>query len=104
MELVHNNEHYYPECHVYSDDKYDYAIVNGESLTRYYGPNGGDYESICLHSFYAARQLLEKEKWLLKLLLKDKGKLYKHHKDLIQRIIEDDYYIRVLETIIECKG
>ena len=103
MELVHNNEHYYPECHVFSDEEYDYAIVNGESITRYYGPNGGDYESIPLHTLADIKWVLATSPWIMEVLAKDRCKLYKHHQELIDRLASQDRHIQLLQTILECK-
>jgi len=93
LNLVHNNEDYNPHCHVWSDDKYDYAIVNGESITRYYGPNGGDYESFPLHLFQTVNDLLDRPgyEWVHQTLVKDlEGpKLYKYSKELAIKIARE---------------
>ena len=91
MLLVHNNEDMSEGVHVYSDDKYDYCIVNGESLTRYYGPNGGDYESCPLHMLHGAWHILSKNPWMTALLLTDATttKLYKYHDRLSKRLREE---------------
>ena len=92
MELLHNNEDYYPECHVFSDKKYDYAIVNGESITRYYGSEPGQYESYPIHMLQGARQILENNPWILRVLSKDEAnqRLYKYYDRLVQQLEKSD--------------
>ena len=102
-ELTHNNEDYYSECHVYSDKKYDYAIVNGESITRYYGSEPGQYESYPIHTLMDARGLLERNQWISRVLSVDSvtdKPLYKNYDRLIERLKKSDY---ILNDIIDSK-
>ena len=81
------------DTYVYSDREYDYCIVNGESLTRYYGSIGGEYESIPLHKLASIQWLLNqpKTKWIRTLLSIDRRttKLYKYKDLLISRMVDE---------------
>lgn len=93
MKLVHNNEHMDPSTYVYSDHQYDYCIINGESITRYHGSIGGQYESIPLHKIASIQWLLNqpRTKWIRTLLTIDRRttKLYKYQDLLISRIVDE---------------
>ena len=100
MQLTHNNKDYYPDCHVYSDELYDYAIVNGESITRYYGSEPGEYESYPIHMLVNPKAIMEQQPWIMEVILADTGRLYKHHKELIDKIIKFDEDINILKRCL----
>jgi hypothetical protein len=87
MEPVINNEDMDINTFVYSDGEYDYCIVNGKSVTKYYGRERGQYESYCLHILQSPQGLLENNEWvdLLNIDYRTK-KLYKYHKELFEAI------------------
>ena len=79
-----NNEHMNPNTFVWTDGVYDYCIVNGESVTKYYGEVGGEYESYPLHHFMDIRYL---PNWVISTI--DKGwEIYKHKAELKTQIDE----------------
>lgn len=91
MKLVHNNEHYYEDCHVFSDKEYDYSIVNGESISRYYGSKGGQYESCPVHTLVGSVYILINNPYILKVLAVDAytTRHYKHYSKLIESAKKD---------------
>ena len=77
-----NNEHMNPETFVWTDGKFDYCIVNGESVTKYYGEIGGEYESYPLHKFVSVSGM---PNWVIKTL--DKGwEMYEHKERLLEML------------------
>lgn len=93
-EPVVKNTHMPKGTFVYSDGIYDYAIVNGESLTKYYGKEPGEYESCPIHMISKPLSLLDSDDsfWMRTLLrydaLSDRP-LYKMRKELLETIFED---------------
>jgi len=75
------------DTYVYSDDEYDYCIVNGESLTRYYGPTGGQYQSCPIRALRNPLKVLHQTPWMSTLLFIDAvtTKRYKHTKKLLDK-------------------
>ena len=90
-EPIHNNIDMPEGTFLYSDGTYDYCIVNGESLTRYFSSEGGDYESCPIHMIAGALEVLNDREsfWMRNLLrydsLQDKP-LYKMKKQLLENI------------------
>ncbi len=89
-----NNVDMPPNTFVYSDGIYDYCIVNGESLTKYFAKAPGEYESSSIHRFLDPLGTLEsyRNKWM-KILLKVDGMSenpkYKKKDVLLSRIAEN---------------
>ena len=76
---------------IYSDGTYDYCIVNGESLTKYYDKEPDDYESYPIHKFSNPFQLLQRKDnlWLKTLLRYDyisESPKYTKHQELMENI------------------
>jgi len=65
-EPVVNNKDMNIEDFCYSSEGFDYCIVNGESLTRYYGKEPGEYESCPIHKLMNPYNVLQDEdnKWI----------------------------------------
>ena len=83
------------ENFIFSDGEFDYCIVNGESLTKYYGKKGGEYKSYSIHKFYpdSIERILTDAKfetaWTIELLKQDMKadkQLYKHYNN--KKILE----------------
>lgn len=76
---------------IFSDGKYDYCIVNGESLTKYYEAEYGAYESMSPHILADPMELLNdpRMRWMRTLLKYDSlsgTPKYKRKKELLESI------------------
>ena len=89
---VINNKGMYDHTFVYSDGKFDYCIVNGESLTKYYGKEYGEYESCSIHRLADPLSALDYSSslWMSVLLRYDTfdTKYYKKRKELLKQIAD----------------
>ena len=96
--MIHHNTDMPNGTYVYSDEEYDYAIVNGESLTQYFGSRPGEYTSYAIHTLTGAEHILATQEWCAVLLAIDArhAKLYKHHKELQDTIIKHNPVLRSL--------
>ena len=77
---------------VYSDGEFDYCIVNGESLTKYFGKEPGEYESCPIHQLLDPLSTLNfpPNFWMNTLLRYDTfdTKLYKNREELLKSIVK----------------
>ena len=91
---VINNIHMNPDDFIYSDGKYDYCIVNGESLTKYFGKEPGEYESYPVHTFMSPLSVIKNTKWLSIILKYDylHNRKYKKHAELMKTISNEIEY------------
>lgn len=88
---VINNKAMDIEDFIYTDGTYDYCIVNGESLTKYFGVEPGEYESYPLHTFSDPYSVISQTHWI-RVLLKydfiDEDSKYKKHNELMKSITD----------------
>lgn len=90
-EPVLNNVHMPEGSFIYSDGIFDYCIVNGESLTKYFGSEPGEYESYPIHMVSGALDILNDKRnfWMRALLKYDslsESPLYQKKQELLSNI------------------
>ena len=87
-----NNKDMDTEDFLYSDGTYDYCIVNGESLTKYFGKELGQYESLPIHMLMNKLAILDQNPWAKELLYWDASEdepKYKFRDKLLNKISKE---------------